>query len=508
MSTFHGLEMAKRALSAQQGGLYTTGHNIANVNTEGYSRQRVNFETSTPFPGPSRIRPQIAGQLGTGVNIGVVDRIRNKFLDMQFRTENSRLGYWETRQEALGRMEELMNEPSDTGLSKTMDKFWQALQDLADHPENDGARSVVAERGLAMAETFNHLSKSLEGIQGDLKDQINQSQTDVNTLLEEINELNRQIGKIEPHGMLANDLYDERDRLIDKLSDFVNIKVHRKESSSSALDNADGLVSIELVDASGKRIGADGTFLLDVSQGIDNAVKEVAITPGQGEEGPITDVRVDGNQVDMDVFLNSPGSIGALIETHGYMKDGETVGDYPEMLAELNKMAKQFAEAFNDIHESGVDADGNDGTAFFEANGGGDITAGNITVRGDILKNSDLIAASDPDKGTKNGENAFKLAELFDADVIDGSTSIRKYYTAVIGDIGVEGEKAERMVKNTKTLQNQINNSRMSTSAVSLDEEITNLIKFQHAYNAAARNMTAIDELIDRVINQMGLVGR
>ncbi len=173
-------------------------------------------------------------------------------------------------------------------------------------------------------------------------------------------------------------------------------------------------------------------------------------------------------------------------------------------------MAQQFANAFNDQHISGVDANGNEGTAFFEAKDGEDmpITAGNITVREDILKNSDLIAASDSDKGSKNGENALNLAALFDENVIDDTTSIRKYYTAIIGDIGVEGEKADRMVKNTQTLQNQINNSRMSTSAVSLDEEITNLIKFQHAYNAAARNMTAIDELIDRVINQMGLVGR
>lgn len=512
MSTFHGLEMAKRALSAQQGGLYTTGHNISNVNTEGYSRQRVNFETGSPFPVPSRVQPKIAGQIGTGVNIGVVDRIRNKFLDMQFRTENSRLGYWETRQEALSRMEELMNEPSDTGLSKTMDKFWQALQDLADHPENDGARSVVAERGLAMAETFNHLSKSLESIQSDLKEQIDQSETDVNSLLEKINELNRQIGKIEPHGMLANDLYDERDRLIDQLSEFVNVKVHRTESSSSALANADGLVSIELVDASGKSIGTDGTYLIDMSNGIDDAVQEISISPGKNEDGPITGFTIGGENVDIDTFLSAPGSIGALVEAYGYSEDGDpdgaVIGDYPEMLAELNKMAQQFANAFNDQHISGVDANGNEGTAFFEAKDGGDITAGNITVREDILKNSDLIAASDSDKGSKNGENALNLAALFDENVIDDTTSIRKYYTAIIGDIGVEGEKADRMVKNTQTLQNQINNSRMSTSAVSLDEEITNLIKFQHAYNAAARNMTAIDELIDRVINQMGLVGR
>src|SRR5699024_6267785 len=172
----------------------------------GYSRQRVNFETSAAFPVPSRVQPQMAGQVGTGVDIGVVDRIRNKFLDMQFRSEASRVGYWETKQEALIRMEDLLNEPSESGLAKTMDRFWQSLQDLADNPENEGARSVVGQRGLVMAETLNHYSNTLQSIQSDLKEQIDDSANEINALLNDINELNKQIAKVEPHGMLANDL--------------------------------------------------------------------------------------------------------------------------------------------------------------------------------------------------------------------------------------------------------------------------------------------------------------
>ena len=209
MSTFQGLELARKALFAQQGALYTTGHNIANVNTEGYSRQRVNFETTTPFPVPSRVQPQFPGQMGTGVEIGTVQRVRNQFLDFQFRAENSKFGYWETKQAALSRMEDLLNEPSENGLSKIMDQFWQSLQDLAGNPENSGARSVVAQRGLALAETFNHMSRSLQSIQADLRDQIeNGSVKEINSLLERINDLNGQIQKIEPHGFLANDLYE------------------------------------------------------------------------------------------------------------------------------------------------------------------------------------------------------------------------------------------------------------------------------------------------------------
>src|SRR5699024_4470260 len=117
---------------------YTTlfrSHNIANVNTAGYSRQRVNFETTSPFPMPSRVMPTIAGQIGTGVEIGTVERVRDQFLDMQFRAENSRANYWSAKSEALSRMEDLLNEPSEDGLSAQMDLLWQALQDLADHPD-------------------------------------------------------------------------------------------------------------------------------------------------------------------------------------------------------------------------------------------------------------------------------------------------------------------------------------------------------------------------------------
>src|SRR5699024_1323620 len=136
MSSFHGLEMAKQALFAQQSALYTTSHNISNANTKGYSRQRVNFETMSPYPTGSRNRPQIPGQMGTGVQIDAVQRIRDKFLDYQFRTENSRLGYWDSLSSSLSRMEELLNEPSESGLSKTMDEFWQSLQELSTRPDN------------------------------------------------------------------------------------------------------------------------------------------------------------------------------------------------------------------------------------------------------------------------------------------------------------------------------------------------------------------------------------
>src|SRR5690606_19149738 len=150
-STFGGLEIAKRALFTQQSAIYTTSHNISNANTPGYSRQRVNMQTVSPFPAASRNRPEIPGQLGQGVEAGTVQRIRDSFVDMQFRTENTKLGYWEARANALSQMEQILNEPSDTGLSAVLNQFWEALNILSVNPEDTGARAVVQQRGQAVA---------------------------------------------------------------------------------------------------------------------------------------------------------------------------------------------------------------------------------------------------------------------------------------------------------------------------------------------------------------------
>lgn len=509
MSTFQGLEMSKRALFAQQGALHTTGHNISNVNTDGYSRQRVDFNTTTPFPKAGRTMPGGAGQKGTGVEIGVIERIRNQFLDTQYRTENSSMGYWDTRQNALSRMEDLLNEPSENGLQKTMDSFWQSLQDLSDDPSNDGARSVVAERGLAVAETFNHFSKKLGTIKGDLKEEMEHSVDGVNKLLNDINNVNKQVKKIEPHGQLANDLYDERDRLLDELSEYVSIDVEYKKSADSALDIADGIAEIKMVDENGSELAsllsAEDTDLEEIK---DRLTVEPSNEDGELSEDYVSHITVDGSDIQYDQFEKT-GSLSAFIESYGYGDSGDDVkGDYPEILDDLDNMAFAFAERFNEVHEGGKDADGNDGKAFFESDDGESIHAGNITVNEDILNDGSFIAAADGN--SKNNEDALNLSDVFDEDIQigDKETTVGEFYKAVIGEIGVNGGEAKRNVENTEILQNQVDNSRKATSAVSLDEEIANLVQFQHAYNAAARNMTTIDEMLDRIINQMGVVGR
>ncbi|WP_077597244.1 flagellar hook-associated protein FlgK [Oceanobacillus kimchii] len=492
MGTFYGLEMSRQALAVQQSALYTTGHNISNANTEGYSRQRVNLEAMNGFPYASRNRPNIPGQMGTGVEAGSVQRIRNQFLDNQFRSENNSSGYWTERANALSRMENVMNEPSDSGLSKTMNQFWQSLQDLAVNPDNAGARSVVLERGHALADTFNYLSSSMSTIRSDLSNQIDTTVKDANSLIDSIDNLNAQIKNLETHGYDANDLYDKRDVLLDELSGIVNIKV--TYDNSHAKNRADGVATVEVLNDSGDPIAT----LVDGVEGTVNHIE--APLYNEGEENDLT--VIENIQVNGESILSSKGSLSGLVESYGYLDGEERVGDYPEMMNRLDELAYAIATSFNEIHSQ-------DGGALFFA----DLTdltdekgaAGAISV---ILEDyEDINASADGEAG--NGDRASALADIFTNanDLLDGA-SINDYFGSIIGDLGVKAEQANTMQENTMTLQHQVQNQRHSISAVSLDEEMSNMIKFQHAYNAAARGMTTMDEMIDTIINRMGLVGR
>jgi flagellar hook-associated protein 1 len=625
LSTFHGLETARRGMMTQQNALYVTGHNIANANTPGYSRQRVNFVQTPPYPFASQNRPMIPGQMGTGVEGGTVQRIREQFLDVQYRGENVKYGYWNARAEALEKMEEIMNEPSENGLAKTLDRFWQSLQDLSVNPSNSGARSVVRQRGIAVAETFHYLSNSLTTIQNDIKNELDIIVKSINSLAQQLNNINKQIGEIEPHGYLPNDLYDERTRLLDELSQYVNIRVVPVTSGGNALKIAEGRFTIELMDKSGtNKIGTlvdatnDTVHLLDAVY-LDNVKKE----------GPITQFTLGATTINQLSLFSENGKLGSLIHSYGYTTDGGAtiVGLYPDMLQKLNEMAYQFATEFNRVHESGwsiteikrgskfgtLPGDPVNSFFTFDAVKG---AASTLQVNQTILDSLDNIAASswnnglsvsgtftgkvgstsgyeqvkveieyiaatnsfqyrvmdtkvkpptqiEPANGWNNASDAAdlenQLQALFDdgttmsinanfssilqngerwtfelikdspytgmigdgsnalalADVknkfmsINGNTTtIQDFYESVIGQMAVNAQEAERLANNSEVLRQAVDDRRMSVSSVSLDEEMTNMIKFQHAYNASARMITLVDEMLDKIINGMGLVGR
>ncbi|XWN53207.1 flagellar hook-associated protein FlgK [Anoxybacillus flavithermus] len=499
LSTFHGLETVRRGMTAQQQALYVTGHNIANANTSGYSRQRVNFEQTPPYPFASKNRPVMPGQMGTGVEGGTVQRMREEFLDVQYRGENMKYGYWNTRAEALYKMEEIMNEPSDEGLAKTLDRFWQSLQDLAVNPSNSGARSVVRQRGMAVAETFHYLSSSLKSIRDDLKNELDVTVKAVNSLARQLNDINKQISEVEVHGYLPNDLYDERNRLLDELSQYVNVKVTPVSSGGSSLKIAEGRFTVELVDRNGTSFGK----LIDGSIGVFN---EIRVEYEATADKYVNDIKLGNDSLNFLIFKEN-GKIGALLHSYGYV--GGT-GLYPEMLNKLNAMAKAFVDKFNEVHQGGKGLSGSTNIPFFEYTDPNDVM-GTLDIAADIKGSLDKIAAaSSAGAGTGDGSNAQALAEVKNGmmNIAGNTTTIQNFYESLIGQMAVNAQEAKRLSENSEVLRQSVDERRMAVSSVSLDEEMMNMMKFQHAYNASARMITMIDQMLDKIINNMGIVGR
>lgn len=512
-STFMGLEASKRGLFTQQSALYTTGHNISNANTLGYSRQRVNMEATLGYPGTGLNAPKTPGHIGTGVQAQSVQRIRDQFIDRQFRQESNKLGYWESRSQAITQMEDIMAEPSEFGLNESLNQFWKSLQDLSTNPENAGARKVVVQRGIAAAESFNYIHKQLSDIQGNLKNEILTSTKDINSILNQIASLNEQIQAIEPNGYMPNDLYDARDNLLDELSIYFPIEVSYEPSGGNALPIAEGVVKVS--------IKTNGTPpLVNIVTGKDSATLSTALTNTDGYEdfekftftgkGAAT-----GGDITQGSMEQSKGKMLSLVNSYGYGAAGSEVGYYPKMLADLNRLATAFAGEFNRVHKEGYELNStNKGEDFFVINPPSTVLgAGSITVNTNIINNPSKVAASSASEEEGNGANALLLGNMkFTALTGPGPTglggaTIQNFYQSLIGQLGVDGEQANRLTYNSTTIKLTVENNRASVSSVSLDEEMTNMITFQQAYNANARMITVIDETLDKIINGMGRVG-
>lgn len=531
-STFMGLETSKRGLSAQQSGLYTTGHNISNANTIGYSRQTVNLKPTNGFPGAGMNAPQIPGYLGTGATAGSIQRVRDQFIDNQFRQETTKLGYWGSRTEAIGQLEGILNEPKAYGIDTAFNDFFKALQDLSTSPENSAARQVAIEKAKTLAESFNYTNKQLTEVQENLKNQINVETKNVNSILKQIAQLNDQIANSEPNGYLPNDLYDERDILVDQLSQYLPITIKKEGNGGNSKEAAEGTYNIFLKLADGsevqlvnKREAATLTPQTTVGAGgnlVDSNFDESkTFTPFSQFNIVMGSGGGTGATVNMSQLNKGSGILQGIVESYGYVnkdtagtKISAVDGVFSDKLAELDQLADEFAKEFNKIHETGYtlekkDADGKlidasvAGGKFFVGNG-----AGGIKVSNDILKDFNKFAVSSVANEVGNGKIAIELSNLKTKALVElNNASAQTFFQSMIGDVGVLGEQAERMFKNSSSLQLSISNNRSSVSSVSLDEEMTNMIMYQQAYNASARMLTVMDETLEKIINGMGRVG-
>lgn len=520
-STFSGFNAARSGLFASQRALDITGHNLANINTRGYTRQRLEQSASTPMRLPGG-----QGALGMGVDTTAIHQLRHEFLDYKYRDESSTLGFWDAKADGLSFIESIMNEPSDTGISTVINQMFESFQELSKNPDNLTTRALVRQRATTFTNSINHMYNQLEKMVVDYNFDVNSMVDTINTYGDQIARLNDQIFRFEADGSNANDLRDQRNVLIDDLSQIVDIEVLEVRNPENPKNNQ------MVIKVAGKPL-----------------VYHKEHTKLETEKVPSSfnkDVEIYNIKWEDDTTFNT-NNISGQLKGLLVMRDGEGENEkgIPYYINELNRFVNVFANEINNIHLQGYGLNGDTGLAFFTAKGvstngatitadadgkifdddgnlltidadGNDtdpngvfnITAANIKVASELEDPNNIAASNTAELLPKDGSIMLDIIELRHRTSMFQEGKPEDFIKSLIGTLGVDAEEADRNTLNQAILLNEIENRRMSISGVSQDEELSNMVKFQHAYNASARMMTTIDEMLDVVINRIGIVGR
>lgn len=622
-NSFSGIEIGKRSLLAQSQSITTAGHNISNADTEGYSRQRVNVTTFNPIYRPDLSRAETPGQIGQGVSVESIERVRDELLEKRIVAQSNQESYWKTRENYYVMIEGVYNEPADISIRTNMDKFWQSWQELSLYPESKAARQAIISRGESLVNSIHQRNNALVGIGNILNGDIEATVEQVNSYSKQISELNIEIVKSKAMGDNPNDLLDRRDLLTEKLSNLINITTDNRDSDEFMI-HVDGKILVQG--------GKYRSFDLET------------VTDGTGYSKVVwSDTKEDASF--------SGGSLGALI--------GLRDEDLRNELQSLNTMTMNFVDLVNDVHRNAVGANNTTGLDFFveqpyvtnalgnyDRNGDGvedtsmifSMTGSNelnpqdqvgiegvITLSGKngnveipyfptdtvetvinrindstsevkayLDRNNELVLkattsedSSNPDfviryvedsghflagyAGILNGsgeENAYTFdvanavenligntqfsvapvlnpsgyvainpalqldvmsvaasypdvagfAESGDGRAANDIASLRNssvmigenktfddYFAESVTNVALKGEQAQLNYESQIAIMSDLRAMRDSISGVNIDEELADIIKFQHGYNAAAKFITVVDELLDTVINRLGV---
>ena len=434
-----GLQTALRGLLAQQRALDVASHNVANANTAGYSRQEAVMTAADAFTIPAgAVQSGAPAQLGTGVEVQAYRRIRDTFLDLQYRAQAMRLGDAAAKSRSLDQVELGLAEPGENGIAAQLDRFWSGWADLANAPDSAATRQALVEHARALATSFATLDGQLATVSQQAADEyasITGTSGEVSQYANEIARLNDAIRNAYTSGSQPNDLLDKRDQLLDQLSGLAQV---------STTDLGDGTIRVNFGDAA----------------------------------SPL----VNGTTVTWPQALSAPGGkLGALLQL------SSPTGTIASYRADLNAAAKQLADSVNAIHNGGT------GTDFFTYTAGSEAATLTVNVTATGVRTSTTTAP---------GANDVALAITN----LRGGAADQAYAT-LVSRIGNDVREAKRQEANSQLLLDAVQDRRESSSGVSLDEEMSNLIRFQRGYQASARAMTTLDEMLDVLINRTGRAG-
>lgn len=486
MSTFGSiLSIARTAISAHQAALQTVSHNIANAETEGYSRQRAELKEAQPQHFPFY-------NIGTGVDVYNITRMRDQLLDTSYRREVGNKGAFELRKDVLSEVEGVLGEPRDTGLASALDQFWNAWADLSNNPGNGAAQGVVRQRGAQVAYTLNTFSNQLSELATRTRGRLSDTVDQVNQLARQVATLNQQVQAAEVGGIQAPDLRDQRDRVADQLAQLAGARTEVQANGTLGIY----VGTMMLVDAANART-------LEVRGG--------------------TTVSV-GLLGDPDPLIGVTGPVGQMVDLLNT--------DLPAVQGRLDALAKGLVNGVNEYHMSGwtasgdalgnanwVPANGPTGSrvAFFDASF---TTAGSIRLSADVLADPTVVAAGDVQNAPGNNNVALALAALRDDTGVNAlrtrlgasfatqvglaaGESYMDHYATTVTDVGVGVSDATNQFSVYDTLSRQADTRRNSVNGVSLDEELTLMMRHQQAYAAATKLVKAADELAQTLLSMV-----
>lgn len=475
-STFGGLVQAGTGLTAATYGLQIVSQNIDNADTPGYTRQASHQVAVDGVTGvPSIYTPQ-AG-LG-GVNIASTGRMNDPVLDARARTEYARSGVADETATNLSSVESIFPEPSDNGVTEQLNDFWNAWTGVANDPGNAGntaSRSVLLGAATQVTSTLNAMSQSLSDASGGIEQTLNNTITTANSTIDQLNVLNKQIAVGNASGQSVNKLLDQRDTLLDQMASSVG---------AAYAFNGDGTVNVSV----------GGQAVVQWTSASGGAVNHLEVDPSSYD---ITTAA--GSATDPSVPAIGGGGTATLTGGTALADQTAIATTIPAYLIRLDGVAQQLADAVNGQQAAGFDLTGNPGAPMFSYVAGG--PAGSLAASLSVASGfTDADVAASATGADTDGNNALASSKLGTA-----AGSADKLYQALVGAIGQASKNAASASTTQASVTQSVDTLRTAASGVSTDEEMSNLLTYQRAYQASAKVISILDDMLDTLINGMGV---
>ncbi len=478
MSTFSGLSTALSSLIAQRQAIDVTGQNIANARTPGYTRQRADLQSVQALSAPTLHSNKQT--VGNGVVTTGITRIGDIFLDSRVRAESSSAGFSAARAGVLGRIESSIDEPSDTGVSAQLQAFWAGWQDLSGSPQESATRRVLLGEAQNLVAQISDGYRVTETQWSQLRTETQTLVTNLNSTAESVADLNKQIRAILVSGGAANELMDQRDLLVTELSSLAGAQArHREDGTVDVMLSGNAIVS----GINTHKVEVTGSFTMAGGIGQPPAALDQVALRWAGSGTALT---LEGGRLASNVAELAPADQG---------------GSLAIAADAWNALATKIHGSVNALHGTGQTLTDPPGPAgdFFA------LAAGQPAATGLSVAISDpwQIAAGVAANGALDGSLGDRIAQLGAAP--DGPDAQWREYVV---DLGVRTRQATTRAGVIEASRQTAEQIQLSYTSVDIDEETTNLLAMQRSYEGAARVLTAIDEMLDVLINRTGVVGR